>query len=161
MSAPMGIDNGGNRRNARSVDGIRLGGWLLASIALATLLLPRTASACAACYGASDSPMAAGMNWGIMALLGMIVAVLGGIASCFFVLARRSAAVPKATREAALLAQAEASWPVVAENPKPAEGQSIPDRGGLKQFSTLAQQRKNCAPVHSARGLPTAPRVRG
>ena len=35
-----------------------------------------SAFACATCYGASDSPMAQGMNWGIMVLLGFIGAVL-------------------------------------------------------------------------------------
>lgn len=48
--------------------------------------------ACAACYGASDSPLAKGMNWGIFTLLGVIVFVLISIASVGFVLARRAAA---------------------------------------------------------------------
>jgi hypothetical protein len=49
--------------------------------------------ACAACYGQSDSAMAAGMNWGIFSLLGMIVIVLGGVAGFFVYLARRSSMV--------------------------------------------------------------------
>src|SRR5579862_3657970 len=118
MSAFMGDGTRVTKRDRRSVDGIRVANGWSSAIALAILLLPRSGWACAACYGASDSPMAAGMNWGILALLGMIVTVLGGIASCFFVLARRSAAVPRAAREAALLALAEASWPVAAENPE-------------------------------------------
>jgi heme/copper-type cytochrome/quinol oxidase subunit 2 len=49
--------------------------------------------ACAACYGQSDSAMAAGMNWGIFSLLGMVVVVLGGVAGFFIYLARRSSAL--------------------------------------------------------------------
>jgi len=49
--------------------------------------------ACAACFGQSDSPLAKGMNWGIMSLLVVVVMVLGSIALCSFVLARRAAAV--------------------------------------------------------------------
>ena len=33
---------------------------------------PASLFACAACYGASDSPMAKGMNWGIFSLLGVV-----------------------------------------------------------------------------------------
>lgn len=62
---------------------------------------PGAALACAACYGQSDSPMAAAMNWGILTLLAVIVAVLGGIAAFFAFLARRAAgAVPAASESA-------------------------------------------------------------
>jgi len=37
--------------------------------------------------------MAAGMNWGIFSLLGIVVLVLGGIAGFFIYLARRAAAL--------------------------------------------------------------------
>ena len=47
--------------------------------------------ACAACFGASDSPMAKGMNWGIFSLLAVIVPVLGAIAGFFVFLAKKSA----------------------------------------------------------------------
>jgi len=46
--------------------------------------------ACAACYGASDSPLAKGMNWGIMALLCCILGVLVGVTSFFVYIVRRS-----------------------------------------------------------------------
>jgi hypothetical protein len=49
--------------------------------------------ACAMCYGKTDSPLAAGMNWGIMSLLVVIVSVLGGVASFFIFLARKAAAL--------------------------------------------------------------------
>ena len=39
-------------------------------------LLPAKALACAACYGASDSPLAEGMTWGILTLLGVVGTVL-------------------------------------------------------------------------------------
>jgi hypothetical protein len=43
--------------------------------------------------------MAAGMNWGILSLLGMIVTVLGGVAGFFIYLAARSSrAVVQAPR---------------------------------------------------------------
>ena len=50
--------------------------------------------ACAACYGKSDSPLAAGMNWGIFSLLAVVVSVLSGIASFFIFLARKAAMTP-------------------------------------------------------------------
>jgi hypothetical protein len=53
------------------------------------------ALACAACYGQSDSPMAHGMNAGILALLGVTGAVLCGAATFFVFLARRAAAVAR------------------------------------------------------------------
>jgi len=46
--------------------------------------------ACAACYGASDSPLAQGMNWGIMALLGFIFLVLVVVTSFFVYIVRRA-----------------------------------------------------------------------
>jgi heme/copper-type cytochrome/quinol oxidase subunit 2 len=57
---------------------------------LITLLAPAVARACSVCYGASDSPMAEGMNWGIFSLLGIIGFVLAGVAGFFVFLARRS-----------------------------------------------------------------------
>jgi len=50
------------------------------------------AQACAACFGASDSNLAKGMNMGIFVLLGVIVMVLGGVASFFVFLARKAGA---------------------------------------------------------------------
>ena len=54
--------------------------------------LPQPVLACSACFGASDSELAKGMNMGIFALLAVIVVVLGGIASFFIYLARRAGA---------------------------------------------------------------------
>ena len=61
--------------------------------ALLTLVMlgaPRAALACPVCFGQSDAPMAKAMNVGIMLMLVVIVAVLGGFASFIVSLARRA-----------------------------------------------------------------------
>ena len=47
--------------------------------------------ACAACYGQSDSPLAQGLNWGILSLLAVVVPVMGGIATFFIFIAKKAA----------------------------------------------------------------------
>lgn len=65
--------------------------WLCA---LAVLLArPDSILACAVCYGQSDSPLAQGMNWGIMTLLGVILSVLSGIVVFFVHVGRKSASL--------------------------------------------------------------------
>lgn len=65
--------------------------------AIALLLLsPAKLFACAVCYGQSDSPLAEGMNMGILFLLAVVALVLGGFVAFFIYLARRSAAVAAA-----------------------------------------------------------------
>ena len=64
----------------------------IALLFLAAVALPQPVLACSACFGASDSDLAKGMNMGIFALLAVIVVVLGGIASFFIYLARRASA---------------------------------------------------------------------
>jgi hypothetical protein len=54
--------------------------WLVTGFAV---LAKTSALACATCYGASDSPLAQGMNWGIATLLGVIGAVLTGVVAFF------------------------------------------------------------------------------
>lgn len=56
---------------------------------------------CATCFGASDAPMAQGMNAGILFLLGVVGFVLSGLGVFFVMLGRRSAAATRA-REAVL-----------------------------------------------------------
>lgn len=63
------------------------------ALTLAAGLAPGNLLACAACYGQSDSPMAAGMNWGIFSLLGVIGMVLLGVAGFGVFLARKAASV--------------------------------------------------------------------
>lgn len=64
---------------------------------LLLVLLSATPSAlaCATCFGRSDSALAQGMNMGILFLLGVILAVLGGIAGFIVFLARRAAALER------------------------------------------------------------------
>jgi len=52
---------------------------------------PLKVEACATCYGASDSPLAQGMNWGIFTLLGFIGFVLAMVVAFFIHVGRRSA----------------------------------------------------------------------
>ena len=54
---------------------------------------PARLFACAACYGQSDSPLAEGMNMGVLFLLGVVTLVIGGFVALFVMLARRAAAV--------------------------------------------------------------------
>jgi hypothetical protein len=76
---------------------------------IGSLLLSHSLLACAACYGQSDSPLAQGMNWGILSLLATIVLVLGAIAAFFVSLARRSAELSRASAAAAPATPAPAS----------------------------------------------------
>lgn len=56
-----------------------------------TAMVSSRALACATCYGASDSPLAQGMNWGIMVLLGFVGTVMTGIVAFFVHVGRNSA----------------------------------------------------------------------
>ena len=64
---------------------------LLSALVVALAMHPWTLRACAACAGQSDSPMAKGMNYGIFSLLAVIGVVLGGVASFFVYLGKKSA----------------------------------------------------------------------
>lgn len=63
----------------------------IALLVFLVLLHAPAVMACAVCGGASDAPMAKGMNWGIFSLLAVIVPMLVAIASFFVFLARKSA----------------------------------------------------------------------
>jgi hypothetical protein len=76
----------------------------LSLAALVLLAQPASLWACAACYGASDSPMAKGMNWGIFSLLAIVVCVLSTFATFFVFLAKKSAAT---SADAAVTAQSQ------------------------------------------------------
>jgi hypothetical protein len=60
-------------------------------ITTALIAVPRAALACPVCFGQNDSPMTNAMNMGIMAMLAVIVAVLGGFATFIIYLVRRGA----------------------------------------------------------------------
>ena len=59
------------------------GGIIVFVSALLAYLTPSSALACAACFGQDSGPMAQGMNWGILSLLGVIVSVLITVAAFF------------------------------------------------------------------------------
>jgi hypothetical protein len=61
-----------------------------ATLLAALLLQPASLLACATCYGASDSPLAQGMNWGIMTLLVIVFSVMCGIVGFFVHVNRRA-----------------------------------------------------------------------
>lgn len=42
-------------------------------------VIPKITMACAVCYGASDDPMTKGVEAGVIALLGILAPILGGI----------------------------------------------------------------------------------
>ena len=61
--------------------------------ALFTTLLaaaPRAVLACPVCFGQNDSPLALGINYGILAMLGFIGSLLLAFASFFIYLMRRA-----------------------------------------------------------------------
>ncbi len=81
---------------------------LLAVLALGFAFRAPSAIACAMCFGQqSDSPLAQGMNWGIFSLLATIVSVLGGIATFFIYLAKKSAGAAITAPDAALPKQTQ------------------------------------------------------
>jgi hypothetical protein len=57
---------------------------------LGTLALPQLAAACSTCYGAADSPMVQGQNYGILTLLGFVVLVYVGVGKVIWDFRRRS-----------------------------------------------------------------------
>ncbi len=73
--------------------------WKLGLGVLAVMGMDLPAMACATCFGASDSALAKGMNYGIFSLLIVVVGVLSGVASFFIYLARRSASMPPESME--------------------------------------------------------------
>ena len=62
----------------------------LGVLLLGLILTISPALGCAACFGKSDSPMAYGMNAGIMTLLAVIVSILSLVASFFVFIVRRA-----------------------------------------------------------------------
>ena len=50
---------------------------------------PSGLEACAVCFGAPDSPMTKGMQWGIASLFFILVPVLSGVGGFFVFLVKR------------------------------------------------------------------------
>lgn len=65
---------------------------IIALLGLAAFFAPMTVRACSVCFGNSDSQLVKGMNAGVLVLLLVVLAVLGGFAALFVHIARRSAA---------------------------------------------------------------------
>lgn len=65
--------------------------WMLPVLLAAAA--PSPLFACAACYGQSDSPLAQGMNYGILTLLAVVLSVLTVFLLCFVHLVRKSEAM--------------------------------------------------------------------
>ena len=59
-------------------------------VASALILAPRVAFACPVCFGESDSPLALGINYGILAMLGIIGGLWIAFGSFFIYLRRRA-----------------------------------------------------------------------
>lgn len=62
-------------------------------VALAAVMASPRLEACASCFGRTDSPLAHGMNAGILSLLVVIGTLLGLIASFFVFICRRAARI--------------------------------------------------------------------
>lgn len=58
--------------------------------AAALLLAPQAAGACAVCFGDPDSPATKGLTAAVLFLVGVIVAVLAGVALFAIVMLRRA-----------------------------------------------------------------------
>jgi hypothetical protein len=119
---------------------------VVALLAMAAMV-PHPLFACAACFGQSDSAMAAGMNWGILSLLVMIVMMLGGVAAFFVFLARRAATVARS--DLVPPGQAEGSWSPDSNDTNVVETSTLSYRSNLRQASTLAHPPHLCEPVQA------------
>jgi hypothetical protein len=67
----------------------------IALCGLAAFFVPSAAHACAVCFGNTDSQLSKGMLAGVLVLLFVVIAVLGGFVALFVHLARRSAAAAR------------------------------------------------------------------
>jgi hypothetical protein len=122
-------------------------------------MMPCPVFACAACFGQSDSAMAAGMNWGILSLLGMIGMVLGGVAAFFVFLARKAAAAAATEGLTGTVGRSEVSWTPHSKEADVVDGQTLAYRGSLKHSPALAHPPHRCPPPQRPVGV-SAPRKR-
>lgn len=65
----------------------------LLALVMFAALSPAKLLACATCYGASDEPMAEGMNWAILTLGVVITTVLGAFLTFLIYVIRKSEAM--------------------------------------------------------------------
>ena len=74
---------------------------ILALAGIAFLLRPAATLGCATCFGQTDSPLAKGMNWGILAMLVVVVGMWIAFGTFFVYLARRASKVAPVPEPAA------------------------------------------------------------
>lgn len=75
----------------------RLNAALAALIGVVALLSAQPALACAVCYGEPGSPMALGVQAGVLVLLGVVSVVLVGVASLLIFWMRRASRLARPT----------------------------------------------------------------
>lgn len=85
-------------------------------------LVPRAALACPVCFGVGESQATRGLLWGVLTLVVVTAAVLGGFASFFVRLARRERAATGPAPGCAAGAGTAAPAPTRADR-----GQRLPD----------------------------------
>jgi hypothetical protein len=73
------------------------------------LLLPKAAFACPVCFGENDSPLASGINYGILAMLVVVAGLWVAFASFFIYLRRRAKLVEAAASELSAKARSAAT----------------------------------------------------
>jgi len=78
-------------------------GWMAA---MALMLAPDAARACATCFGAPDAAMTKGLNMGILSLLLVVMFVLGMMAAFAIYLMRKAASMPPVEEDSPVSAEA-------------------------------------------------------
>lgn len=67
--------------------------WIV-SMALAWLAAPSSASACAVCMGDPESKVTQGVVYSVLAMMGLIYSVIGGVIGFFVYVNKRASAEP-------------------------------------------------------------------
>jgi hypothetical protein len=75
----------------RELSRVSMAGLVRIALGIAIVAFsPRVAFACPVCFGENDSPLALGINYGILAMLGIIVGLWVAFGSFFLYLRRRA-----------------------------------------------------------------------
>jgi heme/copper-type cytochrome/quinol oxidase subunit 2 len=78
---------------SRAAAGIGVAG-MAGMIGMLAMALPQRAAACAACFGAADSPMVHGQNQAILFLLGIVALVQVGVVKVIWDFRQRAKRLP-------------------------------------------------------------------
>ena len=100
---------------------LRFLAWLVAAPAFC----PSSLMACATCYGQSNSNLATGMTWGILALVAVIYLVLFSIVGFFAFLFYRARTVARAEAASGHASNRSEEVPVLADQTLTAEKESL------------------------------------